>query len=179
MGMLADTTNILAPTATIIPEAVVFFILLALAAKYIVPPINRALEARRAQIAESLEVIEQAKTMESETRAEAQAILDQARQEARATTEQASRLAEELRDEVLAKARAEQERILTRAQGEITRATQRATEEVRASLADLVIAASERVVAHELDAARQRGLVDEAIAAVEASTEPSVGATQT
>lgn len=166
--MLADTTNFLSPTATIIPEAVVFFILLGLMAKYVVPPLSRAMETRRTQIAESLAVIEEAKSIQEQADARAQRVMDEARQQARATVEQATRQAEEAREELLQRGRQEYERILARAQGEIERERQRASDELRAYLAELVVITSQRVIERQLDPQVHRDLVDAAIAEVEA-----------
>ena len=117
--MLAATSNFLLPNATFIPEMITFFVLLWLLAKYVVPPINRAMESRRAQIAESLEVIEQSKASEEEARTRAEALLEEARREARSQVEQATRLGEELREELRQRGQEEYERALSRAQVEM------------------------------------------------------------
>ncbi|MGH9064899.1 MAG: F0F1 ATP synthase subunit B [Acidimicrobiales bacterium] len=167
--MLGATTDFLLPNATFIPEVITFFILLGVLAKYILPPINRAMEARRAQIAESVEVIEQARTTEEEARVRSEAMLAEARREARAQVEQATRLGEELREELRRRGREEYERTLARAEVEIERATQRATDELRRRVADLVVAASEQVIGRELGGDGQRALIEQAIAEVETS----------
>lgn len=167
MGVIASTGNFLLPTPTIIPEAIVFFILLGVLAKWVIPPIDRTLEARRAQIAESLEVIEQARSAEESSRARAQAILAEAREQARLQLEQAARIGDELREEQRQRGQEEYERLVARAQTDIDRASQRATEELRRRFSELVVATAEQVIERELDAQAHRTLIDEAIGEVE------------
>lgn len=167
--MLASTNNFLLPNATFIPEAITFFVLLWVLSKYVLPPINKAMEARRTQIAQSIEVIEQARTTEEDTRARVEAMLQDARQEARQRIDQATRLGEELREELRQRGQEEYERTIARAQTEIERATQRASDELRRNVVELVVTASEQVIGRELDAERQRGLIEEAIGEVETS----------
>lgn len=167
--MLVATTNFLAPSATIIPEGVAFFAVLWIVAKYVVPRVNTVLETRRAQIAESLEVIEIAKATEEESRVRAEALLDEAQRQARAQIEAATRLGEELREELGRRGREDYERTLARAQTEIDRATQRATDELRRQVADLVVSATEAVIGRELDIEAHRDLIEATIGQVQAS----------
>ncbi|MGH9061213.1 MAG: F0F1 ATP synthase subunit B [Acidimicrobiales bacterium] len=167
--MLADTSNFLFPNATFIPEVVIFFVLLGLIAKYVLPPINRAMTARQEQIAQSLQVIEQAKTTEEDSKVRAEAVIDDARQKARAQIEQATKVGEELREEAARRGQEEYDRMLSRAQVEISRARERAAGELRTHFAGLVVATAEQVVGRELDAERHRALIDAAVAEVETS----------
>lgn len=166
--LLAANTDFLVPTATIIPEAITFLILVWIVAKYVAPRINKVLETRRAQIAESLEVIEIAKSTEEESRVRAEALLADAQREARTQIESATKLGEEMREDLAKRGREEYERTMARAQTEIDRATQRATDELRRQVADLVVIATEAVIGRELDIEAHRDLIDEAIAEVEA-----------
>jgi F-type H+-transporting ATPase subunit b len=167
--MIATTNNFILPNATFIPEAITFFILLYLLAKYVLPPIKARMDERQAQIAQSLEVIQQAKAAEEETKARVEAMLEEARRQARAQIDQATRLGEEIREELRQRGQEEYQRSLSRAQVEIERATQRASDELRRHLAELVVAASEQVVGRELDPERHRALIDAAIGEVETS----------
>jgi F-type H+-transporting ATPase subunit b len=83
-------------------------------------------------------------------------------------------MADQLREEARTKGQEEYDRVVARADADIQRATERAREELRLQVADLVIAAAQRVIGEELDAERHRGLIEEAIAGV--ATGESAGA---
>jgi F-type H+-transporting ATPase subunit b len=75
-------------------------------------------------------------------------------------------MAEQLQQDARSKGQDEYDRVVARAQADIQRATERAREELRLQVADLVIAAAERVIGEELDPDRHRALIDQAIAGV-------------
>jgi F-type H+-transporting ATPase subunit b len=161
-----SSNNFLLPNMTFFVELLAFLIILGLIAKYILPPIKRAMEQRQAEIESALEQGEEAKRRLLAADQEYQAKLEAARQEARTVIERSNRMAEQLREEARHKGQEEYERAVARAEADIQRATERAREELRLQVADLVIAAAQRVIGEELDADRHRALIEEAIASV-------------
>jgi F-type H+-transporting ATPase subunit b len=159
-------SNFLIPNATFIAEFIAFVIILYLIKKYILPPINRAMTQRQEEIDNALAQGEEAKRQLLAADEEYQAKLEEARQEARTVIERSNRMAEQLREEARNKGQQEYDRVVARAEADIQRATERAREELRLQVADLVIAAAERVIGEELDAERHRSLIEEAIAGV-------------
>ncbi|HUC38419.1 MAG TPA: F0F1 ATP synthase subunit B [Acidimicrobiales bacterium] len=165
--MLASSSgNFLVPDGTFIAEFIAFLLIVGIVAKWILPPLNRAMQARQEEIRGSLEAAEAAKAEADETRAQRQGILDEARGQGREIVTQANRTAERLRAEGEERGRQEYERMLSSATAEITLARQRAVDEVSAQVAGLVLAAARQVVGREIDAATHRDLIDEAIAAL-------------
>ncbi len=65
------SSNFLIPNATLIVEIVAFLIVLGFLAKYVLPPLNKALEERQEQIRNALEAAERARAEAEETRADA------------------------------------------------------------------------------------------------------------
>lgn len=173
--MLADTSNFLVPNATIIPEFLAFACVLGVLAWKVLPPINRAIEARQRSIADSLLVIDEAKQRQANAESEARRVVDEARQQARSVIDNASRISEQLQAEGRRRGEEEYQRIVDRAQGEIERSRRQTEAELSAQMADLVVRAAERVVSAEIDPSRQRALVDEAIAAVTSDTATPAG----
>ncbi len=167
--MIAASSNILLPNATIVPELIAFLIVAYVVWKYLVPPINKAIETRQRSIAESLLVIEQAKTREAAVDEEAKAILAEARAQARTVVDNANRVAEELAAEARRRGEEEYARVVARAQGEIERARRQTEASLVEEMANLVVATAERVVEAEIDPARHQALIDQAIDAVQAS----------
>jgi F-type H+-transporting ATPase subunit b len=161
-----NSNNFLLPNMTFFVELIAFIIILGLIAKYILPPIKRAMDQRQAEISSALEQGEEAKRRLLAADEEYQAKLEAARQEARTVIERSNRMADQLREEARTKGQEEYDRVVARADADIQRATERAREELRLQVADLVIAAAQRVIGEELDADRHRGLIEEAIAGV-------------
>ena len=77
-----------------------------------------------------------------------------------------NRLAEQLRADGRAKAEEDARRIVENARREIEAERQKALDSVRAEVADLVVAATERVIGESLDITRQRQLIERAISEV-------------
>ncbi len=126
-------------------------------------PLLKALNDREARIRESLEQAEHAQT-------EAQRLLEENRKQLAAAEEQAARiikegrdLGERLRSEILEKAQAASRQTVEQAKAEITREKEAALNQLRGEVADLAVAAAGKILEANLDAARQRKLVDSAI----------------
>jgi F-type H+-transporting ATPase subunit b len=170
MGVIASS-NFLVPNGTLIVEIVAFLIVLFVIGKYVLPPLNRTLEERQQQIRASLAQAEEARAEADETRAQRQQILDEARQQAREVVAQANATAERLRTEAVDRAQQEHDRILAAAEDEIAAARRRAVEEVSAQLGALAMAVARQVVGREVDASAHRALIDEAVAALQASSD--------
>jgi F-type H+-transporting ATPase subunit b len=161
-----NSNNFLLPNMTFFVELIAFLIILGLIAKYILPPIRRAMEQRQQEISDALAAGEEAKREKLAADQEYQAKLEEARHEARTVIERANRMAEQLREEARNKGQEEYDRVVARADADIQRASERAREELRLQVADLVIAAARRVIGEELDPERHRGLIEQAIAGV-------------
>ncbi len=80
--------------------------------------------------------------------------------------EGAGRSGEQLRAELRARADEEARRITDNARREIEAERRKAIDSVRAEVADLVVAATERVVGETLDDQRHRKLIESAISSV-------------
>jgi F-type H+-transporting ATPase subunit b len=167
------------PNATFIVEFIIFLVILGAVAKWILPPLNRAMEKRQAEIKESLEAAERARSEADETRAQREGILEEARAQARQIVAQANASAERSRAEGVERGQQEYERLVASAEAEISLARQRAVDEVSATVGSLVLSVARQVIGREIDAEAHRGLIDEAVAALRASagttTSPSQG----
>jgi len=162
-------SNFLIPNGTFVVEVVAFLVVLLVLWRYVLPPVNRALEQRQEEIREALESAERAKAEADETRAQRQGILDEARQQARQIVANANANAERVRAEATNRGQQEYERLVAAAEAEISLARQRAVEEVSARVGALVLSVARRVIGREIDAEAHRGLIDEAVAALRAS----------
>ncbi len=156
----------LLPNGTFFVELIVFLIIIFVIGKFILPPLNRAMEKRQEQIQASLDAADQARADAAAADDERRAALEHARQQAREIVEQAQRTAERLNAEAQSRGQSEYERIVGSAEAEVRLARQRALEEAASRLGELVVEVVERIIGREMDANAHRDLIDEAVNAL-------------
>ncbi|MDA0378564.1 MAG: F0F1 ATP synthase subunit B [Bacteroidetes bacterium] len=160
--MTVFAASLLSPDAGLIVWiAITFGLLLVLLRKFAWGPITSALTQREATIAESIaqaeKALAEAKQLQAdntkarrEAEAQAQAILREAREEA-----------ERLRGEEVDKTRTQIQQMQDSAQAEIEREKQSALDSLRAEVADLAVQAAEKILRANLDADRQKKIVND------------------
>jgi F-type H+-transporting ATPase subunit b len=141
----------------------VFGLTMVLLSRLAFPRISQALERRQRMIEESIDTAERTRAEAEQILAEYRERLKEARaqadeiiQRARQTAEVHEREAKERGQELVAEAS-------QRAQREIEAATKRALDDIRKEVADLTIAATERVTRKALNPEDQKRLVEEAL----------------
>jgi len=166
MLFLAGVAGVIAINGTVIVELITFVIMLAILARYVYPEIVKLAEARQRAIAEQLKEAEQARTEAEQRLKEAAAKLDDARKTAQSVIEAATKSGEQLRHELKQKAEEESKRTIEAAKKEIEAERERAVQSVRSEVANLVVAATEKVIGETLDDTKHRQLIERAIAEV-------------
>jgi F-type H+-transporting ATPase subunit b len=156
----------LLPNGTFFIELIVFLVLIFLIGKYILPPINAAMEKRQEQIRASLDAADQARADAAAADDERRVVLEEARQQGREIVAQANRTAEQVRSESQLRAQSEYERIVGNAEVEVALARQRAVEEAASRMGEIVMVVVERVIGREVDAEAHHDLIDEAVSAL-------------
>src|SRR5664279_3183038 len=159
-AMPIAASNFLVPNGTFIVVLIAFIVVLGVIAKYVLPPLNKALTERQDQIRGELEAAD----------AERRAVLDHARVQAREIVAQASTSADQIKLKAEADGQAIHDRIVQAGDAEVVIARQAAVEQVTARVGEIVLAAAERVIGREIRSADHQDLIDEAIAAVRAET---------
>ena len=163
---LAGEAGVIDINGTVIVELVTFLVMLAILARWVFPVIVRLAEARQKAVAEQLTEAEKARADAEAKLKDAQAKLDDARKTAQGVIDAAGKSAQQLHAEAKEKAEAEAKRIADAARKEIEAERERAVQSVRSEVANLVVAATEKVVGETLDAQKHRQLIDRAIAEV-------------
>jgi F-type H+-transporting ATPase subunit b len=163
---LAGEAGVIDINGTVIVELITFLLMLAILARWVYPFIVRQAEARQRAIAEQLSQAEKARTEAEARLQEAQAKLDDARKTAQEVIDSAGKSAEQLRAEKKAQAEEEARRTVEAARKEIEAERDRALQSVRGEVANLVVAATEKVVGETLDGQQHRQLIERAIAEV-------------
>jgi F-type H+-transporting ATPase subunit b len=174
----SSSGNFLVPDATFIAEFIAFLIIVGVIAKWVLPPLNKAMQARQEEIKGALEAADAARAEADETRAQRQAILDEARQQAREILAQTNRTAQRLVAEAEERAQQEYDRIVAAAEADIALARQRAIDEVTAQLGGLILSVARRVIGREVDAQTHRDLIEEAVAVLRSTAASSVAEPQ-
>jgi F-type H+-transporting ATPase subunit b len=167
----------LLPNGTFFIELAVSIVLILLIYKYVIPPINKAMEERQEKIRASLEAADQARADAEAADDQRRSVLEEARHQAREIVAQANRTAEHVRTENQSRGESEYERVVASAQADIELARQRAVEESAARLGEIVMDVVERVIGREVAEEAHRDLLDEAVTALRADTGGGAAAT--
>ena len=156
----------LLPNGTFFIELVTMVVILLLMTKYILPPLNKALEARQAKIRESLAAADAAKAEAAAAGDERQQLLIAARDQAREIVTAAQATSDQVRAESAGRGQAEYERIVANAHAEVDTARQRAIDEASARIGEVVFELVNQIVGREVDESSHQDLVREAVAAL-------------
>ena len=148
---------------TLIAFAITFFVL----KKYAFGPIQQMIDARRVAITADLDEAQKAREEAQASLAEYRQQLAEARKEASRIVEDARKVGEERRAADVAALEAETVRLKEQAKAEIAAETRQALADIKQQVAELTIAATEKLVRTRLDAAEQKRLIDEALADVD------------
>jgi len=167
--VLYDSTLITPTTGLMIWTLVTFVIVLIVLRKYAYGPLQQVIDERRKAISADLDAAETARTEAQDALAEYRQQLAEARKEATKIVEDARRVGDERRTAAVAELEAEKARLMRQTQEEIQAETRQALNAIKQQVADLAVAATEKVVRARLDEAEQRRLIDEALADVDLS----------
>jgi len=173
---LADG-NFLVPNGTFIVEVLAFLLILWVLAKYVVPPINKAMVDRQEAIRRRIEELDEAK-------AQAQAVEEQYREQLKEARHEAARIREEAREEgavitaeLREQAQSEAERIVRQAHLQVEAERQQVVQQLRRQVGTMATTLAERIVGESLeDDARRDRTVERFIATLESQDPPVVGA---
>ena len=128
--------------------------------KFVWPPISKALEERKAKIADGLAAGERGKHEQELAEQRAKEKLVAAKQQAAEILAKAERRAGEIVEEAKDDARAEGDRILKSAQAELEQETNKAREQLRSKVAELAVAGAEKILRKEINADAHKDIVD-------------------
>jgi F-type H+-transporting ATPase subunit b len=152
-------SNFLVPNATFLVELAVFALLFFLLAKYVVPPINRAMTARQDAIRNQFADLDQAKQDANEAEEKFKAQLADARHEAAKIREDAREQGAQIIAEMREQAQTEASRIVEHAHAQISAERQQAVTTLRAEVGALATALAGRIVGESLEDDERSGRV--------------------
>ena len=144
-------------------SAITFLILVALLYKFAFNPLIRLQQQRQGEIHQAIHDAETLRDEAEDLLANYKRQLAEARQEAESILDRARKAGESTKAEVLEEARLQAEATLAKARQQIERDTNQALQKIREEVADLTIAATERVARTSLSGEDQLRLIQEAI----------------
>jgi F-type H+-transporting ATPase subunit b len=146
-----------------------FLIALFVLKKYAFGPIQQMIDARREQIARSIEEADNARAEARQLIEEHRALMQEARGDAEQILAEARKTREAMETRMREETEAERQRRLEETRREIAAETQRALEQIRNEVADLTLEATSIVVGQKLDSDRDRELISQAIGSLDFS----------
>ena len=137
---------------TLVMQAVAFAAIIWLTAKFVWPPMVKAIEARQKQIADGLAAGEEGKKSLESASKQADAAIVQARGRATEIVAQAEKRVSQMIEEAKTSAKAAGDREKAAAKSEIEQEVSRAKETLRTQVATLAVAGAEKILKREVDA---------------------------
>jgi len=139
-------------TATLIFQIIVFLILVGFTMKFVVPPINAALDERAKKIAEGLSAADKAKADLAVANQRVEQQLSSAREDAAKRLADAERMAQSMIEEAKGRAADEAAKIVAAARAEAQQESLKAREVLRDQVAALAVKGAEQILRKEVNA---------------------------
>jgi F-type H+-transporting ATPase subunit b len=140
---------------------IVFFILWWVVARFVWPPLVKALDERATKVAEGLAAAERGKADLASASKLAEQELSRAKQEGSQRVAEAEKRAQLSADEIRSNAQAEAARIIAQAKQDAEQQVTRAREVLRAEVATLAVRGAEQILRREVDAKTHAALLDQ------------------
>src|SRR3954470_5524265 len=145
---------------TLIAQMVAFLAFIGFTAKFIWPPLMRAIEARQKTIADGLAAGDQGRRSLEVSSKQAEQAINEARARAAEIIAQAEKRDAQMIEAAKAAAKAEGEREKLAAKAEIAQEVTRAREQLRNQVASLAVAGAEKILRREVDARAHADLLE-------------------
>ena len=146
--------------ATLLGQAIAFFLFVVFCMKYVWPPIMEAIEERQKKIADGLAAADRAAKDLNLAQANAADQLKAAKRAASELIEQANKRKAQIVDEAKVEAQAEREKILAQGMAEIEAERNRARDELRKQVATLAVIGAEKIIGRSIDMEAQTDILN-------------------
>ena len=147
--------------ATLFAQMVVFFILWWVVAKFVWPPLIKALDERAAKVAEGLAAAEKGKVDLDLATKRADQALAEAKSEGTQRIAEAEKRAQQSAEEIKQNAQPEAARIIAQAKSEAEQQVIRARDVLRNEVAVLAVKGAEQILRREVDPKAHAALLDQ------------------
>ena len=140
--------------------SVVFVLLVLVLGKFAWKPLLQSLKDREDKIRDSLEQAERARAEAAELIKQNERNMARAGEEYQRVVQEARAMGEKMKEEIVNKARTQAQQELHNAKEEIQRDVDAAKQQLRTEVADLAIKAAEKILDENLDAGKQKKIID-------------------
>ena len=147
--------------ATLFAQMIVFFVLWWVVARFVWPPLVKALDERSTKIADGLAAAQRGKEELALANNEVELELSRARQEGVQRVAEAEKRAQMSAEEIRTNAQVEAARIISQAKQVADHQVTRAREVLRAEVAVLAVKGAEQILRREVDAKTHGALLDQ------------------
>ena len=169
-GVVPMASNFLVPNGTFFVELIAFVAMFLILAKFVIPPINRAMTARQDAIRAQFAELDDAKSEAHQAEEQYKAQLADARHEAARIREEAREQGAAIVAEAREQAKTEADRIIEHAHAQIEADRKSAVASLRAEVGTLATTLAGRIVGESLeDEARQSRVVERFIEGLDAA----------
>jgi F-type H+-transporting ATPase subunit b len=145
---------------TLIVQLLSFAVFVWFTMKFVWPPLVKAMDERKAKIADGLAAAERGQHEQVLAQERATETLHEAKRQAAEIKAKAERQAAQLIEEAKEKAQAEGARQLAAAKAEIEQEANKAREQLRGKVAELALAGAEKILRREIDAEAHKDIVE-------------------
>lgn len=146
---------------TLVAQAIVFTLFIWFTAKFVWPPIVKAMDDRRKKIADGLADAERSAKSLDEAKAQAAKVQAEARSQAQSILADSERRGLSIIEEAKAQAKTEADRLIAAARAEAATAMQQAKATLRDQVAVLAVAGAEQILKREVNAQAHAQLLNE------------------
>ena len=150
-GLIPLASNFLVPNGTFLVELIAFGVIIWILAKFVIPPINRAMTNRQEAIRQEFADLDQARADANAAEAEFKAQIADARHEAARIREEAREQGATIVAEMRQQGETEKARIIDNAHAQIAAERQQAVASLRAEVGTLATTLAGRIVGESLD----------------------------
>ncbi|HYQ73465.1 MAG TPA: F0F1 ATP synthase subunit B [Gammaproteobacteria bacterium] len=152
--------------ATLLGQAIAFFLFVVFCMKYVWPPIMNALQERKKKIADGLAAADRGRHEKQLAEERAKETLRKAKEQAAEILARADKRGAEIVDEAKDDARAEGKRLMTAAQSEIEQEVNRVKHDLRTQVVEIALQGAGKVLEREVDPATHNELMNKLAAEI-------------
>ena len=148
--------------ATLLAQAVVMIVFVAICWRYIYPPILSVMQEREKKISDGLEAAKKADDSLEEAKLAFDKELNQAKAEAAEILDKANARASKIVSDASSKAESEAEKIMASAETAIENETNKAKEELRQHMSDIIIDTTQKILGDEISKEKHQEILKKA-----------------
>ena len=145
---------------TLIAQAIVFVAFFMFCAKFVWPPLLRAIEKRQKTIADGLAEAERGRSSLADAQKQTEVLMRDARARAQELVAAAEKAAAQRIEESKSQAKTEGDRLVAAAKASIEQEVQSARQQLREQVAALAVSGAEKILAREVDARAHSEMLD-------------------